>query len=77
MNTIYCTALIIILLNLILSISLVGIINLIYKNNISFHSYGFRLFITYEKKVKGDWGTIETRVFTKELNIKNLFKGFK
>jgi len=74
MTTVYCTFFIIIFINITLSIILAGIINIIYNYNVNFYSYGLKLFITYEKKVKGDWGTIEKRTFTKEIDFGNLFK---
>lgn len=53
------------------------LIDWVVTHNAEFYFIGTRLFVTYEKKVTGDWGIKESRVFTTEITIKNLFKGFR
>lgn len=53
------------------------LIDWVVTHNAEFYFIGTRLFVTYEKTVTGDWGIKESRVFTTEISIKNLFKGFK
>lgn len=65
------------LLGILLIINLIVLLDWIIKHKAEFYFIGTRLFVTYEKVVTGDWGIKESRVFTIEITIKNLFKGFR
>jgi hypothetical protein len=65
------------LLGILLIINLIVLLDWFATHNASFYFIGTRLFVTYEKVVKGDWGIKENRVFTKEITFRRIFKGFR
>ena len=77
MNISYYISNILMFLGIFLIINLIVLLNWIVTHNAEFYFIGTRLFVTYKKKVTGDWGIKESRVFTTEITIKNLFKGFR